>query len=65
MTELKSECTVGYGLDNRRIVVQFPEEATNYSVQQRVRIRSGSHTAFYTFGSRGCFPESIGCGVVN
>jgi len=32
MIELESECTVDCGLDNRRIVVKFPEEATKCSL---------------------------------
>jgi hypothetical protein len=32
MIELQLEYTVGYGLDNCRIVVQFPEEANDFSL---------------------------------
>jgi hypothetical protein len=45
-----------YGLDDRAIGVQFPEEAKDFSCILCVQTGSGAHPASCTMGNGGPFP---------
>jgi hypothetical protein len=45
----------GYGLDDRAIEVQSPEEAKGFSCSLCVQTGSGAHPASCTMGTRGPF----------
>jgi hypothetical protein len=44
------------GLDDRRIGVQFPAGARNFSLVHNVQTGFGAHPASYTMGTVGLFP---------
>jgi hypothetical protein len=47
---------LGYGLDDRGSMAQFPAGAGNFSLHHSVQNGSDAHPASYPMGTRGSFP---------
>jgi hypothetical protein len=48
---------LGYGVDGRGVGVQFPVEASDFSLHHNVQIGCGAHPASYTMGTGAISPE--------
>jgi hypothetical protein len=46
---------LGYGLENRGILVRFPAEEKQFFLLQSVQIGSGNYPSFYSMGSERVF----------
>jgi hypothetical protein len=54
---------LGYGLDDRGSMVQFPAGAENFSLHHRAQNGSGAHPPSYPMGTRGSFPGGKAAGT--
>lgn len=59
-TSRNCDCVAGtgYNLQNQRIIIKFQARARDSSLFQSVQTGIGAHTAFYSFGTWGPFPEA-------